>query len=214
MTAQILNGLRLRRIPRSLSSSSGISSPSWHSNLNLWNNRATNKKTAFLCQTFLQGTWVFQLRRATIHLLEVVYLRSRNAPAEKWTVLPSIQVVMNSPEINKHSNIPQDEKARKGRVPRGRVRYRQGVSPRENDSLLVSLTMRTISVQNASKQGKFGLSDNSLWQSFGTNHIVQLAMQPGLRIRVLYGIKQTPENFRWSSNRTPCTKRSRDQCFL
>ena len=26
-------------------------------------------------------------------------------------------------------------------------------------------------------------------------------MQPGLRIRVLYGIKQTPENFSWISNR-------------
>ena len=78
----------------------------------------------------------------------------------------------------------------------------------------VSLTMLTISVKNASKQGKFGLSDNSLWQSFGTNHIVQLAMQPGPSIPVLYGIKQTPENFSWSSNRTPCTKKSRDQCFL
>ena len=91
-------------------------------NLNLWNNRATNKKTAFFSRARAYSSWEGQ--HSIYSKLSIVVQETLRSKSERF--YPVFSVVMNSPEINKHSNIPRDEKSRKGCVPRGRVRNRQG----------------------------------------------------------------------------------------
>ena len=115
-------------------------------NLNLWNNRAINKKTAFFAKLFL-----------------------REHAYSSWGNIPSTRSCLSS------------FKKRSGRKVKGSTQYSMSwwIAQRLTNTVTsrrmkkpamvvsrgvgwgiawgVSLTMRTISVKNASKQGKFGL---------------------------------------------------------